>query len=326
MLPLADTFQRKFYYLRLSITDVCNFRCTYCLPDGYKPNKERSAFLSVDEISRVAQAFGELGTSKIRLTGGEPSMRRDFTEIITAIHDQPAIKQIAMTTNGYRLAKEAANWRMAGLTSVNVSLDSLDARQFQQITGQNKFQEVMAGIDACFDAGFPTVKINVVLMKHLTQQLPTFLAWIKYRSIQLRFIELMETGEGSHYFNQHHLSGEQIRGQLLAMGWQRRASEPEAGPAQIFSHPDYQGEIGLIMPYDKHFCESCNRLRVSAIGQLHLCLFGENGITLRDLLQSDTQQTALQERIRISLIEKKQTHFLHQGMTGLARNLSYIGG
>lgn len=326
MLPLTDTYQRKFYYLRLSITDVCNFRCTYCLPDGYRPSKDREAFLSVEEIARVAQAFGQLGTTKIRLTGGEPSMRRDFSDIIAAIRQQPAIQQIAMTTNGYRLAKEAANWRAAGLTAVNVSLDSLDARQFHQITGQNKFTDVMAGIDASLAAGFPVVKINVVLMKHLTQQLPEFLAWIKDRPLQLRFIELMETGEGNDYFTKHHLSGEHLRRQLVDQGWQVVARAADAGPAQIFSHPDYLGQIGLIMPYDKGFCDSCNRLRVSAIGQLHLCLFGEQGIDLRDLLQADGQQSLLQERIQSSLAQKKQTHFLHQGMTGMARNLSYIGG
>lgn len=326
MLPLTDTYQRKFYYLRLSITDVCNFRCTYCLPDGYRPDKDRKAFLSVEEIARVARAFGQLGTTKIRLTGGEPSMRRDFSDIIAAICQQPAIQQIAMTTNGYRLAKEAANWRAAGLTAVNVSLDSLDARQFHQITGQNKFADVMAGIDASLAAGYPVVKINVVLMKHLTQQLPEFLAWIKDRPLQLRFIELMETGEGNHYFAKHHLSGEHLRRQLLEQGWQVVARAADAGPAQIFSHPDYLGQIGLIMPYDKGFCDSCNRLRVSAIGQLHLCLFGEQGIDLRDLLQADGQQSLLLERIQSSLAQKKQTHFLHQGMTGMARNLSYIGG
>lgn len=326
MSALTDTFQRKFYYLRLSVTDICNFRCTYCLPDGYRPQKGREAFLSIDEITRVAQAFGQLGTTKIRLTGGEPSMRRDFSDIIAAIHQQPTIQQIAMTTNGYRLAKEAANWRAAGLTAVNVSLDSLDARQFYQITGQNKFTEVMAGIDASLEAGFPLVKINVVLMKHLTQQLPEFLAWIKYRPLQLRFIELMETGEGSDHFSKHHLSGNHLRRQLVEQGWQVVARSPEAGPAQIFSHPDYQGQIGLIMPYDKDFCDSCNRLRVSAVGKLHLCLFGDQGIELRDLLQADSQQSLLAARIQSSLLQKKQTHFLHQGMTGMARNLSYIGG
>lgn len=133
---LTDAFARKFYYLRLSITDVCNFRCTYCLPNGYKPGAvNNNGFLSVDEVRRVTRAFSALGTEKVRLTGGEPSLRRDFTEIIAAVRENPAIRQIAVTTNGYRLARDVERWRDAGLTAINVSVDSLDARQFHAITG-----------------------------------------------------------------------------------------------------------------------------------------------------------------------------------------------
>lgn len=155
MLQLTDAFERKFYYLRLSITDVCNFRCTYCLPDGYKPNGHANkSFLSLDEIRRVSRAFAELGTEKVRLTGGEPSLRRDFVDIISAVRENPSIRTLAVTTNGYRMARDIADWRAAGLTAVNVSVDSLDARQFHAITGEDKLKQVMQGIDAAFDAGF----------------------------------------------------------------------------------------------------------------------------------------------------------------------------
>ena len=279
---LTDAFARKFYYLRLSITDVCNFRCTYCLPDGYKPSGvTNKGFLTVDEIRRVTRAFASLGTEKVRLTGGEPSLRRDFTDIIAAVRENDAIRQIAVTTNGYRLERDVASWRDAGLTGINVSVDSLDARQFHAITGQDKFNQVMAGIDAAFEAGFEKVKVNTVLMRDVNHhQLDTFLNWIQHRD----------------------------------------------GPAQVFCHPDYAGEIGLIMPYEKDFCATCNRLRVSSIGKLHLCLFGEGGVNLRDLLEDDTQQQALEARISAALREKKQTHFLHQNNTGITQNLSYIGG
>ncbi len=136
MQPLMDSWQRKFTYLRLSVTDVCNFRCTYCLPDGYKPGGvSNKSFLSVDEVRRVTRAFSALGTEKVRLTGGEPSLRRDFIDIIAAVRENAAIRQIAITTNGYRLARDVARWREAGLTAINVSVDSLDARQFYAITG-----------------------------------------------------------------------------------------------------------------------------------------------------------------------------------------------
>jgi len=324
----TDAWARSFYYLRLSITDVCNFRCTYCLPDGYKPGgTTNNGFLSVDEVRRVTRAFSELGTEKVRLTGGEPSLRRDFTDIIAAVRENAALRQIAVTTNGFRMARDVQSWRDAGLTHINVSVDSLDARQFHAITGQNKFAEVMAGIDAAFDAGFEKVKVNSVLMRDVnSQSLDTFLAWIRTRPIQLRFIELMETGEGGDLFRRHHISGEVIRDRLIVLGWQRRESGRSDGPAQVFRHPDYQGEVGLIMPYEKDFCASCNRLRVSATGKLHLCLFGDGGVELRDLLASDAQQDELQARIAHSLGQKKQTHFLHQGQTGITQNLSFIGG
>ncbi|EMA4768247.1 GTP 3',8-cyclase MoaA [Cronobacter sakazakii] len=325
---LTDAFARKFYYLRLSVTDVCNFRCTYCLPDGYKPaGVTNKGFLSLDEIRRVTRAFANLGTEKVRLTGGEPSLRRDFCDIIAAVRENPSIRQIAVTTNGYRLARDVAQWREAGLTAVNVSVDSLDARQFHAITGQDKFRQVMAGIDAAFDAGFEKVKVNTVLMRDVNHhQLDTFLNWIQSRPIQLRFIELMETGEGSDLFRKHHISGATIRDELLKRGWIHQLRSRADGPAQVFCHPDYQGEIGLIMPYEKDFCASCNRLRVSSVGKLHLCLFGDGGVDLRDLLAEEGQQAALMARIETALLDKKQTHFLHQGNTGITQNLSYIGG
>jgi len=325
---LTDAFARKFYYLRLSITDVCNFRCTYCLPDGYKPSGvNNNGFLSVEEIRRVTRAFSAMGTEKVRLTGGEPSLRRDFTDIIAAVRENSAIRQVAVTTNGYRLARDANQWRDAGLTAINVSVDSLDARQFHAITGQDKFRQVMDGIDAAFSAGFAKVKVNTVLMRDVNHhQLDTFLAWIKSRPIQLRFIELMETGEGSELFRNHHISGMVLRDELLKRGWIHQLRQRSDGPAQVFCHPDYEGEIGLIMPYEKDFCASCNRLRVSSTGKLHLCLFGDGGVNLRDLLQDDAQQAMLEQRIAVALTHKKQTHFLHQGNTGITQNLSYIGG
>ena len=326
MQQLTDSFARKFYYLRLSITDVCNFRCQYCLPDGYKPTHNHK-FLSLDEIRRISRAFSELGTEKIRITGGEPTLRRDFVDVIAAIRENDAIRTIGVTTNGYRMARDVQKWRDAGLTAVNVSGDSLDARQFHAITGEDKFNQVMAGIDAAFDAGFEKVKVNTVLMRDVNaHNLKTFLNWIKPRPIQLRFIELMETGDGSDLFRKHHVSGELIRAQLLANGWQQQQRARSDGPAQVFTHSDYQGEIGLIMPYEKDFCQTCNRLRVSSIGDLHLCLFGDHGVSLRDYLQSDAQQAQLKAVIQAQLKTKKETHFLHDGNSGITQNLSFIGG
>ena len=159
--------------------------------------------------------------------------------------------------------------KQAGLTHINVSVDSLDPRLFHQITGENKFHDVMAGIDRAFEVGYQQVKVNVVLLKQFNgHALPSFLNWIKDRPIELRFIELMQTGEMDELFEQQHQSGVSIRNHLIANGWLLKVKEANDGPAQVFVHPDYQGEIGLIMPYEKGFCETCNRLRVSATGKL----------------------------------------------------------
>nr|WP_217904509.1 MULTISPECIES: GTP 3',8-cyclase MoaA [Vibrio] len=323
-----DRFHRKFYYLRLSVTDVCNFKCTYCLPDGYQPSGQKnSSFLNLAEIRRIVKAFADCGTSKVRITGGEPSLRKDFTDIIHTVASTQGIKRVATTTNGYRMEKHIGEWRDAGLNQINVSVDSLDPRMFHQITGENKFHQVMAGIDRAFDVGFEQVKVNVVLMKDLNHnELPAFLHWIKDRPIQLRFIELMQTGEMDELFQQHHVSGVSIRNHLIANGWLLKVKAVNDGPAQVFVHPDYQGEIGLIMPYEKDFCASCNRLRVSAKGKLHLCLFGDRGVELRDLLQQDSQESALIERIQTELQTKSVSHFLNDGNTGMTPHLASIGG
>ncbi|WP_424407873.1 GTP 3',8-cyclase MoaA [Pasteurella sp. PK-2025] len=325
--PLMDAFQRRYYYLRLSITDVCNFRCNYCLPNGYQPEANKPSFLTLDEIRLVVKSFASMGTEKVRITGGEPTLRKDFLPIVETIAQHSAIKHIALTTNGYRMAKEIAAWKAAGISSINVSIDSLDPRMFHRITGVNKFDDVMRGLERAFEVGYQKVKVNSVLMKTLNDtDFAQFLAWIKDKPIQMRFIELMQTGEMDHFFYKHHLSGQILADKLRQAGWVLQEKGLLDGPAKVFKHPDYMGEIGLIMPYEPHFCTSCNRLRVSAKGKLHLCLFGEEGIELRDLLQSDSQQQLLQARIHFALQGKREHHFLHQGDSGVRANLASIGG
>ena len=324
---LVDAFQRAYYYLRLSITDQCNFRCNYCLPNGYQPEANKPSFLTLSEIVRVAEAFAAMGTEKIRLTGGEPTLRKDFITIAENVANVSGIRQLVLTTNGYRMAKDVDAWQRAGITSINVSVDSLDPKMFHQITGINKFDEVMRGIERAFEIGYKKVKVNSVLMKNLNDhEFNQFLAWVKNRPIQMRFIELMQTGEMDSFFHHHHLSGEILVKKLLEQGWQLQQKAITDGPAKVFKHPDYMGEIGLIMPYEKNFCASCNRLRVSAKGKLHLCLFGEEGIELRDLLRSDDQQSILQARIFSALQGKREHHYLHQGDTGIRQHLASIGG
>jgi len=322
---LQDRFGRRFSYLRLSVTEVCNFRCQYCLPDGFRGDKH--GFLSVDEIRRLTRAFAELGTYKLRLTGGEPTVRRDFTDILSAVAETPGIRRIAMTTNAYRLARNAAVWKAAGLNAVNVSLDALEASSFRAITGDRRFDMVMAGIDQALAVGFDAVKINTVLLRELNDdQLPVFFEFVRERPVSLRFIELMQTGDNQAYFERHHVPGSKIRDRLTADGWKPVARGPAAGPAVEYAHPDYAGQIGLIAPYAKHFCDGCNRLRVTSRGALKLCLFGSGSTDLRPLLSQDDQTEALKSHIMSALFEKPPTHLLHQGQVGDTPHLASTGG
>ncbi len=322
---LTDNFGRKFYYLRLSITDVCNFRCNYCLPDGYQCDNDRD-FLSLPEIKRIARAFGEMGTEKIRITGGEPSLRKDLPQIIATCKQTKNIKKVAITTNGYKLPEHFANWYDAGIDAINVSIDSLDPRQFHTITGHNKLSHVLKGVDMALASGDVSVKINTVLMREYNgYDIQTYLDWLKDTPVTLRFIELMQTGDNQEFFNAQHVQGSRIKQNLILDGWLPSIRDKSSGPAQEFYHPDYQGKIGLIMPYSKDFCNSCNRLRVSSLGKLHLCLFTEQGLSLKEYLQQDDVEP-LKAQIAAMMHDKKATHFLQENLTGATRNLAMLGG
>lgn len=321
---LEDKFGRRFHYLRLSITDVCNFSCEYCLPDGYQCDSDRN-FLSVSEIRRITSAFAQLGTSKIRITGGEPSLRKDLPEIITLCASTPGIEHVAITTNGYRLEEQVTSWAHAGLNSINVSIDSLDPRLFKSITGADKLETILAGIDKAIALGLK-VKVNGVLMRQYNaNDIQSFLDWIKSKPITFRLIELMQTGDNATFFGQQHVAGEPIKQTLLNQGWKLMPRAHHAGPAQEFSHEDYAGQIGLIMPYSKDFCATCNRLRISATGKLHLCLFADNGLDIRPYLHS-SKEYALEEQLEKLLGDKEATHWLEDGYTGGTKHLAMLGG
>ncbi|MEI6894597.1 MAG: GTP 3',8-cyclase MoaA [Colwellia sp.] len=322
---LTDNFGRRFSYLRLSITDVCNFSCNYCLPDGYQCDQPRD-FLSLAEIKRITQAFAELGTEKIRITGGEPALRKDLPEIINICKQTPGIKTVAITSNGFKLPQHLPYWLDAGIDAINISIDSLDPRQFHAITGHDKLKTILNGIDMALADGRASLKVNTVLMREYSgKDIRSYLDWIKDTPITLRFIELMQTGDNKKFFDSQHVQGSRIKQNLILDGWLPVIQKKSAGPAQEFYHPDYQGKIGLIMPYSKDFCNSCNRLRISSSGKLHLCLFGEEGLSLREALQSDELQP-LQAKILSLLGDKKATHYLHEKLTGATKHLAMLGG
>ncbi len=324
---LIDGFSRRFSYLRLSVTDVCNFRCQYCLPNGYTKPLNKPDFLSRAEIKNVVTAFAGLGIRKVRLTGGEPAVRQDLSEIIRDIKQIDGIETIALTTNGYQLAKRAQEWKDAGINQLNVSLDSLNAEYFAVARGVDQLANVLHGLETAQKIGFDSIKVNAVLLKGVNDHaLPDFLEWVRERPISVRFIELMQTGNHIEYFKKHHLSADFLRTQLIKDGWQIQPRGMTDGPAQAFFHPDYLGRIGIIAPYSKDFCDTCNRLRISAHGDLKLCLFGDGDVSLRPFLQDAAHQNELQETIINALSQKPVSHFLQQGITGKMFYLASIGG
>ncbi len=323
---LTDGFGRSFPYLRLSLTEACNFRCSYCLPDGYQADG-RPQFMAVDEIERLVRGFAALGMHKIRLTGGEPSLRKDLPQIIATVAKVPGIRKVAITTNGCLLPRHLPGWHRAGLTALNVSMDSLQRERFHAITGHDRLPEIMQGLNLAQALGLQSIKLNAVLLRGLNDdELPAWMEFLRERPISVRFIELMRTGDNREYYERHHLRADVVIEQLLAAGWSERKRGADAGPAREFSHPDYRGSVGIIAPYSKDFCKGCNRLRVTARGDLRLCLFGDFGVALRPLLQSDDDQDALLARITTQLGLKAAGHGLHFGQTGLTPHLASIGG
>jgi cyclic pyranopterin phosphate synthase len=327
MTLLADRFGRTFPYLRLSVIEACNFRCTYCLPNGFSARPGRPEPLSREEIARLLHGFAAVGLRKLRLTGGEPSLRRDLPELIASAAAVGSIESIGLTTNGTLLDRRVERWRDAGLTNLNVSVDALDRGRFHAITGHDRLDEILRGIELARGLGFKAIKLNAVLLRGLSDdQMPAWRDYLRDRRVTLRFIELMQTGDNREYFQKHHQRAEHLEQQLQDQGWRLLPRATDAGPAREYAHADFAGRIGVIAPYSKDFCAGCNRLRVTHTGDLRLCLFGNVGIPLRPLLQNDDDRPRLVSALRTQLGLKAIGHRLHEGETGLTPNLSTIGG
>ena len=327
---LKDTFGRRFPYIRLSISDVCNFKCGYCLPDGYKINKsDNRKFIDKEEIGRLAKALSELGVSKIRLTGGEPTIRKDFFDIVGIIKKNSGIKKTVITTNGYKLDQIAHKIKNSGLDGINISIDSLNSKIFKKITGHDRLGEILKGIEKLLKFNFKNIKINAVLLKGINDSEEDFNAWAKFiknNKIDFRYIELMQTGDNLDYFKKYHISADKFINYLNNNNWVIQTFGKDSGPSKNYINPEFKGKFGVIAPYSKDFCKSCNRLRITAKGDLRLCLFGNTGINIRHLMQRDDQLNELKELILSQLNYKKESHYLEIGETGLTKNLSTTGG
>ena len=322
---LTDQFNRRFTYLRLSITDVCNYRCEYCLPNGYQRGDSVPEPLSLEEIGTLVRAFALSGTRKIRITGGEPTLRKDLAEIIALCKQTPGIREVVMTSNGYRLAPRLATLQQAGLDRINISVDSLTPAVFETITGHDRLGDVLDAVEQALGLGMP-VKLNAVLMRHYNgDELARFTDYLRHRPLTARFIELMETGNNREFFRQQHRPAHILEQWLATHGWTSQGRGEDDGPAREFAHPDHAGRVGLIRPYQHGFCDDCSRLRVSSLGDLQLCLFSQGGIPLRDALHQDTAEQ-LSRRLHRWVLGKKAGHGLHRHDPGATRHLAMIGG
>ncbi len=323
---IADEFGRSFRYLRISVTDACNFSCSYCLPNGYCKDPTADSPMTHSEFKHLVAGFAALGVRKIRITGGEPTLRRDIVELVQSASETPGIEQVVLSTNGYRLKGLVPALRKAGLQGVNVSVDSLDPELFQRITKTSLLPQILNGLEASLDAGL-RVKLNAVLMRDLnSEDLPRFLDYIRHRPISVRFIELMRTGDHPDFFESHHVRAEALEEWLVSQGWQLRERGPLDGPAREYEHAAYAGRIGVIAPYSKDFCGNCNRLRISCRGELKLCLFGDKQHSLRAFIQNESQQSELHAAVHYLLKGKKISHFLQEGEYGNTRQFASIGG
>jgi len=330
MQTLKDSFGRTFPYIRLSITDVCNFKCGYCLPNGYQIDKsDNRKFLHLNEVRRLAKALSELGVNKIRLTGGEPTVRKDFFDIVKTIKENSGIRKTVITTNGYHLDKIAHKIKESGLDGINISIDSLNSETFKRVTSHDRLDEILRGIKILQKLDFKNIKINAVLLKGINDSEDDFNLWsnfIRKYKIDFRYIELMQTGDNLDYFRKYHVPATKFTDYLNKNNWIIQTFGRDAGPAKNYLNPKFKGKFGVIAPYSKDFCKSCNRLRITAKGDLRLCLFGNTGINIRHLMQKDEQLEELKDLILKQLNFKKESHYLELGETGLTKNLSTTGG
>ena len=329
--PLVDQFQRRISYLRLSVTDRCDLRCAYCMPERqtFLPRKD---VLSLEELHRLALGFIARGITKLRLTGGEPLVRRDMIELVQALGRElgHGLEELTLTTNGTRLAEFAAPLAAAGVRRVNVSLDTLDRAKFAALARRDSLPQVLAGIAAARAAGLK-VKLNTVALKAINElELPAMIAWAHGQGCDITMIEVMPLGEVETDRFDHYLPLDGVRRALEAQFTLTPSDHRSGGPARYFDVAETGGRLGLITPLTSNFCEGCNRVRVTATGQLYACLGGTEQVDLRAALRSADPDAALNAGLDQAMRIKPERHHFSidapGGAPALARHMSLTGG
>lgn len=334
--PLVDQFQRRITYLRLSVTDRCDLRCAYCMPERmtFLPRKD---VLSLEELHDLALGFIARGITKIRLTGGEPLVRRDMVELVRALGRRIGaddghghLDELTLTTNGTRLAEFADDLFEAGVRRINVSLDTLDRETFARLARRDSLPQVLEGLQAAKAAGLQ-VKINTVALKGVNEaEIGDLVAWAHGQGFDATLIEVMPLGEVEEDRFDHYLPLMAVQDQLAARWTMTPSDHRTGGPARYWNVAETGGRLGLITPLTNNFCEGCNRIRVTATGRLYACLGGNEQVDLRAALRSDDPETALSEALDTAMrIKPERHHFAIEepgAAPALSRHMSMTGG
>lgn len=327
--PLVDAFARPIEYLRVSVTDKCNLRCVYCMPEGGLPWLHRDEILSYEEIAAIVRAAASVGVRAIRLTGGEPLLRRDLHVLVREIARIPGIEDLSLSTNGLLLEDQAEALARAGLQRINVSLDTLQPSRFQQIARRPGLDLVLRGIEAAIAHGFAPVKINCVVMRGRNDdELADFAELTRRLPIAVRFIETMPVLAYAQAQSEEYVSADELLERLRAIGDLQPVDGPRGnGPARYFAYPGAPGSIGVISPLSHDYCNRCNRIRLTADGRLRLCLFGDHHVDLRAPLRAGAGEAEIAGILERSMLIKPERHHLKLGETASRmRALSEIGG
>jgi len=323
---LIDPFGRRIEYVRLSVTDKCNLRCFYCMPKGFKDFEQPDNWLTFDEIERVIKAFTELGVARVRLTGGEPMVRKNIAQLSQRLTALPGLNDLSLSTNATLLEKQAYALKQAGISRINISLDSLKAERFKQITG-GELQPVIDGLLAAKKAGFSPIKINMVAMKGINDdEYEDMVEFCLQHDFTLRFIETMPMGATGEDATDYYLDLQTVKQQLAKKYEMIPGVMPGGGPARYMQVKDTDLRIGFITPISQHFCETCNRVRLSVDGTLYLCLGQDDKLELRPLLRNGISDEQLKEVIIKAIALKPEKHEFKDKPDQVVRLMSMTGG
>ncbi|MGH9820389.1 MAG: GTP 3',8-cyclase MoaA [Pyrinomonadaceae bacterium] len=329
--PLLDAHERTIRDLRISLTDRCNFRCFYCLPNGEPPLARKETILSFEEIEYISEIFVSLGIEKIRLTGGEPMLRRDIEGLVERLAAlKPGLTDLALTSNGLHIAKKAAQLKTAGLDRITISLDSIDRKNFQDITGIDSLDEVLAAIDAARMAVLGPIKVNAVIVRGRNDhELVDLAHFARVNDLHMRFIEYMPLDSGHGWNREMVVPGREIHDAVnQAFPLKLKASTRGSETAWKYEFADgAKGEIGIIAPVTEMFCGACSRIRLTADGQIRTCLFSTTEHNLRDLVRGGASRAEIVEYIEAVALKKEPSHHINDPeFIQPSRTMSFIGG